>query len=74
MATTTTIVMSFKDPVEKTFKLSVRDVNPEINEDNINALMDNIVANNVIETEYGALASKEKAEVIVKEVTEVNLV
>lgn len=74
MATTTTIVMSFKDPVEKTFKLSVRDVNPEINEDNINALMDNIVANNVIETEYGALASKQKAEVIVKEVTEVNLV
>ncbi|AYE33898.1 DUF2922 domain-containing protein [Clostridium septicum] len=69
----TTVVMGFKDPVDRTVRLSVRDVKSDVNDTEINALMDKIIETKTIETEAGALASKVKAEIVVREVTEVSM-
>jgi len=68
-----TLVMEFKDAFGKKYTLSIKDVKEELKDDDILALMNGILVNNLISTENGSLVEKVSANVITKETTEVEI-
>lgn len=68
------LVMGFKNELGKKVNLTVREVRDDLTNTEVNDLMDLIIEKDVFITSGGALNEKVKAEVITKEITEMELV
>lgn len=68
------LVMGFKNELGKKVNLTVREVRDDLTNTEVNDLMDLIIEKDVFITSGGALSEKVKAEVITKEITEMELV
>lgn len=68
------LVMSFKNELEKKVNITVKDAKEELDNTAVNDLMDLIISKSVFETSGGALVEKLGAEVITKETTDIEIV
>ncbi len=68
------LVMGFKNELGKRVNLTIREVRDDLTNTEVNDLMDLIIEKDVFITSGGALSEKVKAEVITKEITEMELV
>ncbi|MDO5039778.1 DUF2922 domain-containing protein [Clostridium sp.] len=68
------LVMGFKNELGKKVNLTIREVRDDLTNTEVNDLMDLIIEKDVFITSGGALSEKVKAEVITKEITEMELV
>ena len=68
------LVMVFKNELGKKVNLTIREVRDDLTNTEVNDLMDLIIEKDVFITSGGALSEKVKAEVITKEITEMELV
>ena len=68
------LVMGFKNELGKKVNLTIREVRDDLTNTEVNDLMDLIIEKDVFITSGGALSGKVKAEVITKEITEMELV
>lgn len=68
------LVMSFKNELEKKVNVTVKDVKESLDNTAINDLMDLIISKGVFETSGGALVQKLDAEIITKETTDIEIV
>ena len=68
-----TASMSFKDAGGKKLTLSIKDIKEDVEELKVVALMDTIIDKKLIKTENGDLIEKQAAQVVVKDITEIEL-
>lgn len=68
------LVMSFKNELERKVNITVKDVKEDLDNTAVNNLMDLIVSKGIFETSGGALVEKVEAEVVTKEVTDIEIV
>lgn len=68
-----TATMAFKDISGKKLNLIVRDVKQDVQDADISALMDSVIAKKLIKTEAGDISEKVAAQVVTKETTKVTL-
>ncbi|MBM7833214.1 DUF2922 domain-containing protein [Clostridium sardiniense] len=68
------LVMSFKNELEKKVNITVKDVKESLDNTAVNDLMDLIISKGVFETSGGALVQKLDAEIITKETTDIEIV
>lgn len=68
------LVMSFKNELEKKVNITVKDVKEDLDNTAVNDLMDLIISKGVFETSGGALVQKLDAEIITKETTDIEIV
>lgn len=68
------LVIGFKNELGKRVNLTIREVRDDLTNTEVNDLMDLIIEKDVFITSGGALSEKVKAEVITKEITEMELV
>lgn len=68
------LVMSFKNELEKKVNITVKDVKEDLDNTAVNDLMDLIVSKGIFETSGGALVQKLDAEIITKEITDIEIV
>ncbi|MGL5354728.1 MAG: DUF2922 domain-containing protein [Clostridium sp.] len=65
--------MKFNDLAGGKFTFAIKDVKPTVEDSAISAAMDSIVAKNIFISKGGKLASKEEAQIVTKETTDVSL-
>ncbi|WP_195986680.1 DUF2922 domain-containing protein [Clostridium sp. D53t1_180928_C8] len=68
-----TLTMTFLTETGEKSNISISDVKAGITNDEVQALMDSLIANNIFENKKGALASKYSAQVTQREVTKFNI-
>ncbi len=68
------LVMSFKNELEKKVNITVKDVKEDLDNTAVNDLMDLIVSKGIFETSGGSLVQKLDAEIITKEITDIEIV
>lgn len=68
------LVMGFKNELDKKVSVSIKDIKDDVNNTTANTIMDLIISSDVFITSGGALVQKVSAEIISKEITELELV
>ena len=70
---TRTASMSFIDVSGKKLTVSVKDIKETVDNPSVIALMDTIINKKLIKTEAGDLVQKQAAQIVVKDITEVEV-
>lgn len=68
------LVMGFKNELDKKVSVSIKDIKDDVNNTTANTIMDLIISSDVFITSGGSLVQKVSAEIISKEITELELV
>lgn len=68
-----TLSMTFLTDSGLKSTLSITDVKPDLTKDDVNSLMDLIIAKNIFQTKAGQFAYKESAQMTAKTVTKFNI-
>ncbi|MDQ0150806.1 DUF2922 domain-containing protein [Eubacterium multiforme] len=68
------LVMGFKNELDKKVSISIKDIKDDVNNTTANTIMDLIISSDVFATSGGSLVQKVSAEIISKEITELELV
>ncbi|SHF14123.1 DUF2922 domain-containing protein [Clostridium fallax] len=67
------LLMTFKDEAGKKVSISLKGIRDNLNQDEINATMDLLIAKDVFYSSGGSFVSKVKAEIITKQVDSITM-
>lgn len=64
-----TLAMAFKDDAGKKQSISIKDVKEDLLENDVLAIMNNIIDKKIVKSAYGDLVEKTSAQVVTREVS-----
>ncbi|MBO8159066.1 DUF2922 domain-containing protein [Thermosyntropha sp.] len=73
MAVERTLVLEFKTEGDKTHRMRISGAREDLTPAEVNSVMDSIVSSNIFATASGDITSKSSAQIISREVTEIQL-